>query len=163
MEMSVQIATGLRCTLHKENGYRWLKCSQIITYFFPNLQKLEHLLGQSVNIRFIPHFIRWGSLTFLFIFCHFLLIWVVFIPHHHLSQLVPQIDSPYHICPPSDPFHTSFCLLVQDMWPFEPSYVESVFYLFTCSRELQRQRFTQTADCVPSHSVIQIQHLIDVT
>lgn len=58
-----------------------MRCSQIITYFFPILQKLEHLLGQSVNIWFIPHFIRWGSLTFLFIFCHFLLIWVVFIPH----------------------------------------------------------------------------------
>lgn len=79
-----------------------MKCSQFITYFLPILQKLEHLLGQSVNIWFSPPFIRWGSLTFLFIFCHFLLIWVVFIPHYHLSQLVPQIDSPYHICPPSD-------------------------------------------------------------
>lgn len=146
------MATGLRCTLHDSCNEVWSDYHIVLSDF------AEAWRPARPNIWFIPHFIRWGSLTFLFIFCHFLLIWVVFIPRHHLSQL-SQIDSPYHICPPSEVLFLPL-FLVQDMRPFEPSYVDSVVYLFTCSRELQSQRLPQTADSIVN---CQIQHRIDVT
>lgn len=89
------------------------------------------------------HLNKSESLTSRVTFCCLHFIWIVFIPRCHSSQLVPQPRFPSLRCP------LSYLLSPLIFRPDEPSRVATRYFICLLapeSRELQKDRFTQTAD-----------------